>query len=141
MSAISDQTERSFLQTVILDCCHSGSGTRDGKPAVHTSHASHSHLTARAISAKTTLHSHIDEDILRSSTASPGGHPVAHHGIMSSHVLVSACGASEKAFEDNGKGVFTEALLAAMPDLMEKKLTYYQLLEKMSLQLSKRGVR
>ncbi|KAI0339455.1 hypothetical protein BDW22DRAFT_1431719 [Trametopsis cervina] len=127
--------------TVILDCCHSGSGTRDGKPAAHTSHASHSHLTARAISAKTTLHSHIDEDILRSSAASPGGHPVAHYGIMSSHVLVSACGASEEAFEDNGKGVFTEALLAAMPDLMEKKLTYYQLLEKMGLQLSKRGLR
>ncbi|KAI0339456.1 hypothetical protein BDW22DRAFT_1431720 [Trametopsis cervina] len=125
--------------TVILDCCHSGSGTRNGQTSNHTGHAFHNHLRPRAISTKTTLPPNLDEDIL--SAPASDGFPAAHYSSMSSHVLMSACGAYEEAFENNGKGVFTEALLAAMPALMEKKLTYYQLLEKMGLQLSKRGLR
>jgi hypothetical protein len=56
------------------------------------------------------------------------------HGGFKSHVLISACGAEERAREFSGHGVFTEALLNALKrwrshGIPLESLTYKHLLD------------
>ncbi|KIM23672.1 hypothetical protein M408DRAFT_250848 [Serendipita vermifera MAFF 305830] len=87
--------------TVILDCCHSGSGTRG-------THLDTNDRTVRSIK--------IDEVIPNSRKGTRGSNVARgflHTGLRS-HILLAACSEKEKAMEHNGRGVFTEALLEAL---------------------------
>ncbi|SJL06455.1 uncharacterized protein ARMOST_09792 [Armillaria ostoyae] len=80
--------------TVILDCCHSGSGTRTDDPAVSPD--------------------------ARESVVAKGFEKT---GLLS-HVLLSACQAEQTAMEKHGRGVFTSALLSLLREKGVDKLTY-----------------
>ena len=55
------------------------------------------------------------------------GHSFLHHS-MRSHILLAACGAKEHAYEAQGKGVFTTALLKLLYEDDAHTLTYTNLL-------------
>jgi hypothetical protein len=55
------------------------------------------------------------------------GHSFLHQG-MRSHILLAACGAKERAYEAQGKGVFTTALLKLLYEDDAQTLTYANLL-------------
>ncbi|KIM26231.1 hypothetical protein M408DRAFT_25451 [Serendipita vermifera MAFF 305830] len=82
--------------TVILDCCHSGSGTRHG---TDNRKVRSSKIEGFIDSRKGTRGSEVAEDFL-------------HMGLMS-HVLLAACSPNGKAKEDQGRGEFTSRLLEA----------------------------
>jgi hypothetical protein len=53
-----------------------------------------------------------------------------HHGLRS-HVLLAACGAKEIAYEDQGNGVFTAALLRLLSAVGAHNVTYANLLQRL----------
>ena len=114
-------------QTVILDCCHSGSGTRNYKDPTEL---------ARGIDIGN-IPSDLDRDIwidFESSKISGRGTEVNAgftHGGLRSHVLLAACGSEESAIERNGRGLFTQRLLDALMTFEIDKLTYAGLLQRM----------
>ncbi|KAK0214586.1 caspase domain-containing protein [Armillaria fumosa] len=104
--------------TVILDCCHSGSGTR--------THDSDPTFAVRGIDLPKTYT--IAQDLLRdiesdSRTSNvPTGFQTA--GLLS-HVLLAACKQGQEAREACGRGAFTKALLDLLQDPKGiDKLTY-----------------
>lgn len=48
---------------------------------------------------------------------------------LASHVLLSACSATETSKEDHGRGLFTKALLEVLESGGIDKMTYEQLIE------------
>ncbi|KIM41797.1 hypothetical protein M413DRAFT_27370 [Hebeloma cylindrosporum] len=86
--------------TVVLDCCHSGSGTR-----------SDSSTRIRGVE----LEPGTDLWDLESR---------AHPFSLDSHVLIAACGESELAKEVNGEGAFTKAFLELFRAVPIEDLTY-----------------
>ncbi|VDB88534.1 unnamed protein product [Peniophora sp. CBMAI 1063] len=111
--------------TVILDCCHSGSGTRDLDPKAP--------LRERGIvlDEKYKLPSNLDVGIWN-ETSKDRAVSVAEGFSLSgtkSHVLLAACRESEKAKEDEDGGVFTRSLLNALRTLELHKTTYQDLME------------
>ncbi|KAH7923100.1 hypothetical protein BV22DRAFT_1130887 [Leucogyrophana mollusca] len=117
--------------TVILDCCHSGSGTRTDKVVVST-------RSVRGIKIKEApaddLDQHIWEVVERREAEN--GYPIAFSTDSAqsgrlSHVLLAACGADELAREENGRGVFTLALIEALKRFGADKLTYAELLQRL----------
>ncbi|KAK0218650.1 caspase domain-containing protein [Armillaria fumosa] len=105
--------------TVILDCCHSGSGTRadDDDPT----------FAVRGIDLPQTYT--VAQDLLhdidsRASAAAKGFETAG----LSSHVLLSACQAEQTAMEKHGRGVFTSALLGLLRERGVDKLTYKDLI-------------
>jgi hypothetical protein len=52
------------------------------------------------------------------------------HGGLRSHVLLAACGAKEKAKEEQGQGVFTRALLEILRTVSANTVTYTDLLRR-----------
>ena len=106
-------------QTVILDCCHSGSGTRNPDPT----------LKARRIHVGK-VPSNLDQNIwsvFESSDVRQRGVVVhsdfARKGLRS-HVLLAACRPQELAYERTSRGVFTVALLETLVKFGIDKLTY-----------------
>ena len=112
-------------QTVILDCCHSGSGTRDPT------------FRARAIKVGN-IPSNLDQDIW---TRSHGVFECSERGTevdsgfarkgLRSHVLLAACRSQELAYERTDRGLFTVALLKTLMDIGIDKLTYATLFDRM----------
>ncbi|KAK0234519.1 caspase domain-containing protein [Armillaria nabsnona] len=102
--------------TVILDCCHSGSGTRtdDDDPtfAVRGIDLPETYTVAQDL-----LHDIADA---RASVVAKG---FEKSGLLS-HVLLSACRAEQTAMEENRRGVFTSALLGLLREMGVDKLTY-----------------
>ncbi|KAK0218645.1 caspase domain-containing protein [Armillaria fumosa] len=110
-------TKKSDNITVILDCCHSGSGTRadDDDPtfAVRGIDLPETYTVAQDL-----LHD-IEPDA-RSSVVAKGFETT---GLLS-HVLLTACKHGQEAGERNGRGVFTSALLGLLQEKGVDKLTY-----------------
>ncbi|KAH7917730.1 hypothetical protein BV22DRAFT_1135169 [Leucogyrophana mollusca] len=116
--------------TVVFDCCHSGSGTRND-------HAAPTRLV-RGIKIKEAPAGDLDQDIWgtveasetkngRALTSAAG---FAQSGLLS-HVLLAACGANEGAREESGRGVFTEALIDALK-FGVNQVTYAELLQRLA---------
>ncbi|KAF9477983.1 hypothetical protein BDN70DRAFT_836903 [Pholiota conissans] len=100
--------------TVILDCCHSASGTR---AMVSHPYNRPSDVRVRAATPARPLPPYRLEEVPAShakldSWATPklSLSSFAHHGL-NSHVLIAACGMGEKAHEDGTHGRFSAALL------------------------------
>ena len=116
-------------QTVILDNCFSGSGTR----------AAPSPYELRGVDYRLQLPPNLDAQYAYklepiSPTRTLNIVPGFLHGGFKSHVLLSACGAEERAREVFGHGVFTAALLNALKrwrshGIPLESLTYKNLLE------------
>ncbi|KAG8727232.1 hypothetical protein FRC12_022680, partial [Ceratobasidium sp. 428] len=132
VEVIPDRTVGSLLEdiaelkgdniTVIFDCCHSASGSRDSDDP-----------QARLIDSRylPPLSPGVDKDIIRKpdptlsrGTVIPAG--FAHRGLRS-HVLLAACMATEVAWEREGRGEFTAALLSILKSPGVGKLTYTEL--------------
>ena len=113
-------------QTVILDCCHSGSGTRNIIDPT---------FKARGIDVGNIPPSNLDEDIWSAFEWSGRGTEV-HSGFarkgLRSHVLLAACHSQELAYERTSRGVFTVALLKTLMD-NGIELTYATLFDRMPL--------
>ncbi|PBK59428.1 hypothetical protein ARMSODRAFT_899249 [Armillaria solidipes] len=103
--------------TVILDCCHSGSGTRtdDNDPtfAVRGIDLPETYTVAQDL-----LHD-IEPDA-RASVVAKGFETTG----LSSHVLLSACKRGQEAGERDGRGAFTSALLSLLQQNDLDKLSY-----------------
>lgn len=59
-------------------------------------------------------------------------HGLAYHGLRS-HVLLAACGEKELAYEYEGRGQFTTALLTTLKTSAVNDLTYTEVLKRMHL--------
>ncbi len=110
-------SEQAHRQTVILDCCHSGSSTRadDNDPT----------FAVRGIDLPETYT--VTQDLLhdiepdaRASLVAKGFETT---GLLS-HVLLSACKHGQEAGERDGHGIFTSALLSLLRESQVDKLTY-----------------
>ncbi|KAF8752246.1 Caspase domain [Rhizoctonia solani] len=101
--------------TVIFDSCHSASGTRD----LITTRPKKGVLDRRKRSAevKQDIPWDIDSDIIDPKLG------------ITSHVHLTACGSEEKAYEEDGRGVFTVALLKSIRAHGVDKLTYHNLVK------------
>ncbi|KIM37921.1 hypothetical protein M413DRAFT_13109 [Hebeloma cylindrosporum] len=120
-----DQFQNS--DTVILDNCFSGSGTRT------------SQYDLRGVQYRLQLPYDLDEEhAYKAEPISPtralNVAPGFLHGGFKSHILISACGAEERAREFCGHGVFTDALLKALQrwrshGVQLERLTYKDLLD------------
>ncbi|PBK59431.1 hypothetical protein ARMSODRAFT_899277 [Armillaria solidipes] len=101
--------------TVILDCCHSGSGTRTDD----------NDFTVRGIDLPEsyTVAQDLLNDIEPDARASAVAKGFETKGMFS-HVLLSACQAEQTAMEKYGRGVFTSALLNLLRAMGIDKLTY-----------------
>ncbi|KAK0214570.1 hypothetical protein IW262DRAFT_1300651 [Armillaria fumosa] len=102
---------------VILDCCHSGSGTR--------THDSDPNFTVHGIDLPKTYT--IAEDLLCNIESDPHASAVANGfgkaGLLS-YVLLAACKQGQEAREEYGHGTFTKALLDLLQEKGIDKLTY-----------------
>jgi hypothetical protein len=111
---------------VIFDCCHSASGTR-------TDETDPTHLVRGFEIADTdTVLAELDKEIWgnscdRGATILPG---FLQNGLRS-HVLLAACGAKEKAKEEQGRGAFTKAILEVLHTVSADTITYTELLQRM----------
>lgn len=117
----------SIYQLVILDSCHSGSGTR-------TSTQTSDDDAIRGISLSkdfrisTSMMASPGEVIdgqIRSSKAAFG----FAKGGLESHILLSACREDQTAKERHGRGLFTVALLGTLQRIGHTNCTYVDLIQ------------
>ncbi|KAG7440927.1 uncharacterized protein BT62DRAFT_909410 [Guyanagaster necrorhizus] len=105
--------------TVILDCCHSASGTRtvnhDPTFAVRGIELPETYTIPRGL-----FHHDISHYKSRSSSTAQGFERTG----LSSHMLLSACKQGQEAREADGHGAFTSALLSLLKKSGVDKLTY-----------------
>ncbi|RXW16207.1 hypothetical protein EST38_g9645, partial [Candolleomyces aberdarensis] len=120
--------------TVILDCCHSGSGTRGGGETDET--------TVRGCElGPNDVPDDLDEHICKENLEPEATTESSTCGLrfakgfamkdMNSHILLAACGAGERAREDRGHGRFTDALLELLRTVPPDQITYADILLKM----------
>ncbi|KAI0345834.1 hypothetical protein BDW22DRAFT_918059 [Trametopsis cervina] len=99
--------------TVILDCCHSGSATRD----LQTPHVP-PNARSRGLELDVYTPPELDKDIVAHRPDQPSRTLWSDQTWktmgLSSHVLLTACGSGEKAFEIENRGVFTKALISLL---------------------------
>ena len=117
-------------QTVILDCCHSGSGSRNLQVQVQVLDPSYK---ARGLDVELEdVPSDLDEDIwfdfVERGVEIPSG--FVRKGLRS-HVLLAACHSEKSAYERTSRGVFTVALIDTLADIGIDNLTYATLLDQM----------
>ena len=114
-------------QTLVFDCCHSGSGTRGGKrddawPSVNI----------RSVNIEASIHAEdLDRDIWdlgRRGSAAPSN---LLHGNLGSHMLIASCGSSESAIEINGRGSFSNSFLKLLRSVPPDELRYADILTQM----------
>ncbi|KIM22184.1 hypothetical protein M408DRAFT_28909, partial [Serendipita vermifera MAFF 305830] len=113
--------EKSDNITVIFDCCHSGSLTRNERSRL-----------VRGVKVKVDIPSDLDRYIWkgqRGAAIEPG----FLKGGLHTHVLLAACGAQETAKENSTgtRGVFTKALLDTLVAVGADKLTYTELIQRL----------
>jgi hypothetical protein len=86
----------------------------------------------RAIQIDRSLPNNVDQDIFKRNKAwSKSAYRPRQTLGTASHVLLAACGANESAFEDDGRGAFTRALLDVMK-LGSRCLSYYEIIQRIS---------
>ena len=108
-------------QTVILDSCHSNSGTRKLESGDLTG------LTPRNIGGFFKSSDSEARGLVGRAIEAKSGF------ALDSHVLLAACHSTEKAFERTGRGLFTDALLKTLKFIGIDKLKYNTLLNQMPL--------
>ncbi|QRW07388.1 ICE-like protease (caspase) p20 domain protein [Ceratobasidium sp. AG-Ba] len=108
--------------TVILDCCHSASGTRALTSDVRVRHVEAAKLTA--------LRPNTDKEIVSGIRALVVPKRQRRTGSQS-HVLLAACGAKESAKEPEGRGAFTKALLEVLYEARPDGITYTEVMERL----------
>ncbi|THG97834.1 hypothetical protein EW026_g4239 [Hermanssonia centrifuga] len=121
--------------TVVLDCCHSGHGTRGGNDSATKFFEEYS---ARGVDPlrTTPLREDIDQNILAEDLSSPksfrrGGFSQSHGG---NHVLMAACGQKESAMGNKNGGLLTTYWLDALQrDIYPR--TYAELMKYVDKQL------
>ncbi|CEL61405.1 hypothetical protein RSOLAG1IB_09997 [Rhizoctonia solani AG-1 IB] len=105
--------------TVILDCCHSASATREPT----TPGRSARYVPTEVLPQ---IPPNMDKDIV--SACSSDRHAIIAKGFahreLRSHVLLAACGSDEVAYETGGSGDFTLALLKTLRQYGADKTTY-----------------
>ncbi|KAG8679082.1 hypothetical protein FRC09_019273 [Ceratobasidium sp. 395] len=112
--------------TVIFDCCHSASGTREpttqGRFARYVPQEELPPLPAD-----------VDQELFQ--TATQTRHAFISKGFanqdLRSHVLLAACGSEELAYETDGIGDFTAALLKTLKQFGADKTTYKGCIERL----------
>ncbi|RXW22833.1 hypothetical protein EST38_g3034 [Candolleomyces aberdarensis] len=124
--------------TVILDCCHSGSGTRGDEET--------DKATVRGCELRPNdVPEDLDEHICKENPEPEATTEAGTRGLqfakgfsmkdMNSHILLAACGAGELAREDKGSeeahGRFTAALLELLRTVAPDQITYADVLSKM----------
>ncbi|RXW18477.1 hypothetical protein EST38_g7375 [Candolleomyces aberdarensis] len=111
--------------TVILDCCHSGSGTR-----------SDSDTRVRGGLRVEAIPPNLDQDLFGNDNTRGVGvrYKFRHHGL-SSHVLLAACAPNEEAKEHGSSGAFTRALLKVLDqdNVDTAEMTYKDLIDSIEL--------
>lgn len=115
-------------QTVIFDCCHSGSGTRNFDYAPMRLERGFEMDQEFLIppSLDEAVWGNVPDDRALDVTSS-----FAKYGL-GSHILLAACRESEKAHEENHRGMFTGALLHALHQVETHKLTYKDLMQRIT---------
>ncbi|KAF8958347.1 caspase domain-containing protein [Flammula alnicola] len=115
IEAISQKKGNNII--VIMDSCYSASGTRS---------FSDSPNVVRSVRPPSNfkLQESLDQEI-RSLFPNNGG--------LQSHILLSACGSSGQAWESNGRGVFTVALLDLLTNSHIDKLRYCDIVMRMKI--------
>lgn len=109
---------------MILDCCHSGSGTRDiqedGSATVRGLNLSADYMVSP------TIGQYLGE---RTGSARSDSIPVAFAATgLASHVLLAACSEAQVSMEMEGRGRFSKALLGALEVAGTDKMTYQDLI-------------
>lgn len=133
--------------TVILDCCHSGHGTRGPLPS--PSESEENRFTVRGLdpSLITPLRADVDQPIWDMAAAEEGGqqqqqqqqqrastpHVLGRGGFTShrakSHVLLAACGQHELAVGEDRGGLLTTYLLKALQNPSIHPRTYAEIMK------------
>ncbi|KAF8553761.1 hypothetical protein OG21DRAFT_1197024 [Imleria badia] len=107
--------------TVIFDCCHSASMTRGDNDV----------YVPRTVKLDYTIPDDLDQDIWGDRAGKI--HPkFAYHGLQS-HVLLAACGEDGCAYEYEGRGRFTAAILETLKNCAIDNITYTEVLEHIHL--------
>jgi hypothetical protein len=115
-----------LYQTLVFDCCHSGSGTRGEKrdktwPSVNI----------RSVNVEASIHvEDLDCDIWdlgQRGTCAPSN----LRGNLGSHMLIASCGSSESALEINGHGSFSNSFLKLLRSVPPDELRYADILMEM----------
>ncbi|QRV98781.1 ICE-like protease (caspase) p20 domain protein [Ceratobasidium sp. AG-Ba] len=125
--------------TVIFDSCHSASANR----GENLDNAVPGRI-ARDPEVQVNIPDNIDADIISLSPIKPpessySAAELSRHALLplysdqASHVYFAACGSQEKAWEEDGKGVFTSALLRCIRANGVDKISYSDLLMSMPL--------
>ncbi|KIM78106.1 hypothetical protein PILCRDRAFT_603652 [Piloderma croceum F 1598] len=116
--------------TVVFDCCHAGSLSRDAvNPAIWSKTVSH---RSRTVMLEDKLVEDLDRNIWQRKTSA--GSKIAAGFVqkgLKSHVLLAACSALQKAREDERGGYFTSAFLALAQKEGVDKLVYSDVLYRM----------
>ncbi|KAF8605216.1 hypothetical protein BDV93DRAFT_572816, partial [Ceratobasidium sp. AG-I] len=113
--------------TVVFDSCHSASGDRCTNGDDGTGQIS------RSADVEIEIPTNIDADILsyklshELDTCSRCPEPLLNTN-QSSHIFYAACGSAEKAWEQEGRGVFTVALLKTIRKSGVDRITYRNLM-------------
>ena len=115
-------------QTVILDCCHSGSGTRGKDDLVRGIGPVNG-----KISPELDRHLWIGFESSKGLERGTDVNADYTHRGLKSHVLLAACGSEESAIERKGRGLFTQGLLDTLRTSEIDKLTYARLLQRIPL--------
>lgn len=104
------------LKTIILDSCHSGSGTRkdrlDPDVAVRGFDLPESYVVPQALLT--------EYSAARASAIAKGFEKTG----LRSHILLAACMQHQEAMESHGKGMFTSQLITLFKEEGVDKLTY-----------------
>ncbi|EDR08533.1 uncharacterized protein LACBIDRAFT_297307 [Laccaria bicolor S238N-H82] len=121
--------------TVVFDCCHSGSGTRDDEAEEHErfTRAADFTIPGKPVDVTISIPKDLDLPIWQKDSATRGARvPVGfvNKGVRS-HILLAACSADELAKEEKGHGCFTSAFLALLKNVGAEQLTYVETLDKM----------
>ncbi|KAJ2925322.1 hypothetical protein H1R20_g11779, partial [Candolleomyces eurysporus] len=123
---------KSVLQTLILDCCSSaglnrGSGQETARAI----------LNPPPLSGKADPHVAIPEELTKhdESTSTRGMRPSPGFGgkFQDSHVLLAACGREQLAYEKDGRGMFTTALLSTLEGIKLQTTTYASLMDRLRM--------
>ncbi|KAJ6535024.1 caspase domain-containing protein [Mycena capillaripes] len=116
--------------TVILDTCHSGSGTRNrisGSEKV----SQNEDLMIRGVELPPNY------TVQRIMHNNPSSHSGVRHASrlknrgLASHVLLAACMPNQIAREKSGRGVFTQELLRLLRAIGADKFTYKEIIERL----------
>ncbi|KAF7337827.1 hypothetical protein MVEN_02005600 [Mycena venus] len=113
--------------TVILDCCHSASGTRVGSsPGILP--------IPRFVETFLPIPEHLDETLTYGRSASASLPEGTLHKFMHSHVLLAACRQQQRAREclsaaGEPCGFFTDGLIKQLRRIGPNRITYADLIE------------